>query len=207
MAQVLILNNVKCYFPNLDTASAYQDKGTPSYSLKVLIPKTDKENLKKLTDYIKSTIGGVSKWSAAVKKQVLKVALDQSPDNNYCIIKDGDARNKHYTEMGEEDKVIEAYNGYIVVTLKRKQPKGRPLVVNPENHHIPVGEIKGSILNGSWVNVSFKGWVYDKPQKGYTHDLEAVQLVKAYTPESPFEAIEQADDSFDSDDEDVFGDE
>lgn len=192
--QRVIIKNVRCVYPNLHEPKAFTEGDLGKYSTKFVIPKSDKAQIKKLTDAIKAAIKGADGWSAAVKTQVQKTALDQDPYNDYCIIKDGDEINARRVDEGKEAQ--EAYAGNIVVGASRSPKIGPPTVVDKDNNNIPVGLIAGEIIGGYYINVQVEVYCYSKPKQGCTLSLQAVQKVseaERFGASSPFEALEESD--------------
>lgn len=199
----LLIDNVRCHYPTLAEAKGFENGDNPDkkkYSIKILIPKEDKEQVKKIEDFIKESIAE-SSWKAGQKAEMKKVAFDNSAGNkNYAVLKDGDLINQHRTEIQDKDP-IEAYKGHYVITCNRSQKfaekAGPPMVVGQDGKPVTdPSDIEGLILAGYWVNVQVQGYSYVKPEIGFSLSLSAVQLRKRDTvfgQENPFEEIEPED--------------
>lgn len=201
----MVIKNVRCMYPNLDAPKAFegQTEDQAKYGLKVLLPKDDKGQLSDIKKFIQDAVAGAEGWSSTVKKQVLKVALDQDPYNDNCVVKDGDRVNGR--RVDEEKDKVSPYEGHIVIGANRNQKGGAPTVKGPDGNKIPQGLIAGEILSGYWVNIYVEAYLYSKPKQGITLSLLAVQKVKedeVFGREDPFEAIES-----DEDDDNIFEEE
>jgi len=179
---------VRCIFPVLAEPKGFNETDKPKYSIRVLIPKTDKTTVKAIYDNVTLTVNSMD-WTQAVKQKVLKIAKDfQNADNDNAIIKDGDKINQRRLDEGGE--VIDAYNGHYLLTAKNSYA---PTIVGADT--IPIAGIK--IEGGDYVNLQLSNWCYSKPKPGTTWNLEAVQLVKKGEPfaiKTMFDEIEELDE-------------
>ena len=187
-----MLKNVQCVYPTLSDASAYKEGDKKKYSITLLIPKDDKEQLPAFTKWIKDCVAGTT-WKKETKTHVTKTALDYEKGfNKYCILKDGDIINE---KRVEDEKGSKDFNqGVIVIKPSKDEDRGRPVVVDQKKNVISVAEIAGKITSGDYVNVQVYGSCYDfQGSKGFAVKLNAVQKVKDgedLTAHNPFEELE-----------------
>lgn len=194
-----MLKNVRCMYPELAAPKTFpgQPDEQAKYSIQLLLSKADKGQLAALKAFIKDEIDN-SKVNAGLKKQILKTALDSDAYNDFALIKDGDARNAR--RVDEDKEAVDGYEGNYVVTAKRSQKIGPPLVVGPDAKAIDAGQIAGEIVSGYYVNAQISAYVYTAPKAGVTLSLDAVQLVKKgerFGQSNPFGEVEQTDEDTD----------
>ena len=186
-----MLKNVRCIYPALHNPKAWPGQDTPRYSIKILIPKTDKAGVTALKTFINDAVGDTD-WTAMAKKAVLKTALDTgNAFEDFCLIKDGDLLNER--RKGEDKDIVEAYVGHYVISAGRRFDFGAPTVVDQRNAAIPPENISSEIRSGYWLNVQVGAYCYSKPKQGVSMQLLAVQLVKSdieFGQSSPFDELE-----------------
>jgi len=179
------------FAPNLAEARGFNEEDNRKFDVTVLIPKTDKAGIKRIKDAINGAIDKTD-WSAAAKTQVKKTAWDFDAYNDYCIMKDGDAKNERAKD--EEKTEYTQRDGHYTLKATRKESFGPPTVVDKDAEPIPGIELKGAIQSGYWVNVSANVYCYDfNGKKGVSLQFDAVQLVKEgeiFGQSNPFEAID-----------------
>ena len=188
----LILGPYRCVFPTLGEPKSFAEGDAGKYSIKVLIPKTDKAGYKKALDFITESVNECGEWKAPVKAQVIKTAKDfDNGLNDNCVLKDGDLINEQ--RVNQDKSPVEAYKGHWVISAGRKASFGAPLVVGKDAQQIPAAMIDAMIQPGYHVNAQVSAYCYSKPKFGITLQLQAVQLVKedeVFGRENPFEAVE-----------------
>lgn len=187
----IILKERRCVYPTLANPKSFtDDESQAKYSIKVIIPKEDKEFVAKFKTWVKSQIDGTD-WSATMKKQVLKTAFDS--DNGYndnCVLKDGDHINQR--RVDEDKDPVEAYENHYIISANRKGSFGPPLVVGTSAKPLGMDMIESEIIGGYWVNVQVSGYCYSKPKAGVSIQLQAVQKVREDDPfgrDNPFEQV------------------
>lgn len=186
----------RCIFPQLAEPKAFQgqEADKAKYKITLLIPKTDKEGYKKVSDFITAAINECAEWKTEIKKQVLATAkktIGEEGANNNCILRDGDELNAQY--LAEDKKPREAYAGHWVVSINRPAKWGAPLVVDRKAQEIPGSMIDSTVRPGYHVIAEVSAYCYKKPRNGITLQLQGVQLVKKdaeFGRENTFEAIE-----------------
>jgi len=209
----ITINNVQCYYPTLAEAKTFQEGQHPKYSIKILIPKTDKEQIKKIKDFYTAGVQKNTVWGKGKMAQVLKVANDAGdPYNDNALLKDGDKLNKR--RVDEEKEPIAVYAGHYVIGASRREDFNPVVVVDQHNKHIPKEKISGQIQAGYYINANLQLYLWDKPKSGVSFTLVGVQKVKECMLEenNPFEKLDiPEDEEFDQDEKvnenDIFDEE
>jgi hypothetical protein len=191
----ILVGPVRCIFPVLAEPKGFNETDKPKYSIRVLIPKSNKGIVKNIYDHITATVNAMD-WTQAVKQKVLKTAKDaQNADNDNAIIKDGDKINQRRVDEGNEP--IEAYTGHFLLTAKNAFA---PTIVGPSTKPLDGSEIIG----GDYVNLQLSSWCYSKPKPGVTWNLEAVQKVKTGEPFAVKTMFDEIEDGGIEDEENPF---
>jgi hypothetical protein len=191
------LGPFRCMFPTLDQPQQYKDKGEFNYSIQILIPKSDKVAIDLVMETITKTIRN-SDWVKAVQDRVLKIAKgSKDPTNKFATLKDGDVKNQ--TKVESEKAPLEHLKGHYVLTARKKQKFGAPLVVNQQRKQIPTADVAKEILAGDYVNIQLSSYTYGQADgdPGATWNLEAVQKVKKGEPfpvHNIFDDVDEIDD-------------
>lgn len=180
----LMIKNVRCVQVQLHEPKAYEEGDDAKYSIKIIIPKSDKVSQKAVNDFVKAAIQK-EKWTPAAKKAITEIAILKSADmyNDNAILKDGD---KWVVRQKESDwTVTDCIKGHYTLNVKKKGSFGPPLVVSNIKDEqtgkakvIPGMEIEDQIQAGFWVNVQVQAYCYSKPKPGVTLQLIGVQKVK-----------------------------
>jgi hypothetical protein len=146
----LMLKNVRLSYCNLFEPRAIAEGGALKYSVSIIIPKSEKEQLSEIKKIL-SQILEEQKWTPAQKK-----AAD-------LPIRDGDA------EREEED----AYKNSYFMNPKSNR---KPLVVDQRRQVVESDDI---VYSGCYANVYVSFYPYDKAgNKGVGVGLLGVQKVK-----------------------------
>lgn len=204
----------RCMWPNLATAKAYTPKGAKptegtddkaKYSIQILIPKSDKDQIKKIKDHVKDIIDDAD-ISATMKKQLFDTAFNyRDGANKYCLLKDGDIKNARRKEKGEDEDP--AIVGMYVFKAARGLKRGVPPVYNRAKEKLSAGLVEQAIVGGYHVMVDVSAYVYNPSDPGVTCGLNGVLLIREDEPfgqRDPFADIEIEQDET-SKDESPFG--
>lgn len=169
-------------FIKLDVPGSYQNAGVPKYSLRLLIPKTEKVFLKELTEYVMEQVNATN-WTKQQKDAAIKASL-KDKTSDYFLIRDGDERPDY---LGHE--------GHFYLNLRRHHKLGVPQCYDSENKPVPAAFIKDRFYNGCWVICSIQTYCYDKPRPGVSLTLRGVQFVKDDAPfmKSDFTPLDNID--------------
>lgn len=159
MAKKLILKNVRFSFVRVFEARENNFTNEMEYSVDVLLPKSDKVQVKKVKEMIKAINEEILEKNASKFKGKLPPAWREP-------LKDGD-------EVAKE-KGWDAYEGMYVLTPKRKEEDGRPLCVDKNKQAITVKE---DMYSGCWGTVSMNMYGYTKGTGGVTLALNGLQKV------------------------------
>lgn len=162
------LHNVVISFPHVFTPTKYDDNQKPKYQCSFIIPKTDMENIKKVT-------AAVMECKAKIKENYKKKAALEIKNH---AVRDGDT-------MGREE-----YKGAYVLAAKSSE-KRRPLVVNRNNE--PIMD-QSEIYAGAIVNADITIYIPPNYPESIAASLNVMQKVKDGEPigggiENPFGAL------------------
>lgn len=148
----VLLKNVRCQFPKLFVADEFMGKRT--FSVGLLLPAGDPA-LKVIED------------------AALKAAEAQYPGK-------GEAMLRRFRQSKTTWPVRSLDDGGFLITPKRKEEQGAPMVFNQRKQLIPADA--GLPYAGCWLNVSADIFCYTKSGGGITCYLNGVQLVREDAP-------------------------
>lgn len=177
-----------CAFPKLSTPQSFQNAGPAKYSVQILIPKSKKEVIKEITDWVLSQIAS-SALPKGKQDEAVKRAL-KNRDDDFFLFKDGDLK--------DIDK-YPFYKGYYFINVKRPEKWGIPGCVYPDGSPIPEGLIDSEIYGGAIIRARIGCYAFEQPKPGATLQLLEIQKVKdgeSHKPASEFDAV-MVEDSFD----------
>jgi len=189
----IILGEYRCVYPALASAKTFgeQTEDQAKYSVRILIPKSDKEGVKKIYDFITAQVNTMN-WKAPVKAQVLKVAEDNSDGyKDNAIVKDGDALNDK--RAAEDKDPVDAYVGHYVVGMNRRASFGRPFLADENAVAIPELQLQEAFKGGYWIKVQASAYCYSQPKAGVTLQLGGAQFIRkdeVFGQSNPFEPVE-----------------
>lgn len=152
MSTKVVTGKVRLSFVSVFQAKASEDGGKPKYQTAILIPKSDKETIKR----IKAAV------EAAKVKDKEKVAnkAGNVPADLKTPLNDGDLKADIYPEM----------EGHWIINASSIR---RPLVVDRAKN--PLCEEDDEIYSGCYARVSLNFFGYSNKSKGIAAGLEAVQ--------------------------------
>lgn len=177
----LMIKNVRCTFPKLFVAEEYM--GRKTFSIGLMIPEGDK-NL------------------AALEHACLDAVEAKYPGKGMEML-------KKFKKSRQTYPVKELDDGGFIITPKRREEQGAPLVIDGQKRNIPADA--GKPYAGCYVNASVDIYCYQKNGGGVTAYLNGVQFVKDGEPlgagatassckddfeelETPSASVEAADD-------------
>lgn len=167
----------RCIFPNLVSPEPYQEGQEAKYAIKILIPKSDKENLKLIEQYINAEVEASPKFKQSVKPRVKKRAKDfQEGENKNCIFKDGDIINARRKE--DEKEPYEAYNDHYVLSFSKRTSYGPIVIADSHGNILDKDLALAEIQSGYWVKLHVTSYCYPKPDPGISLQLQGVQKIK-----------------------------
>lgn len=149
------LNNVRLSFPDLWVAKDYKGDKKFRYSASFLI-QPGSENDKRVQEAILAVANEKFGKRAPTVLEAVKGSKQQ-----YCYLK-GDL------------KEYEGYAGMLVLSAKRKQQDGRPLVIDQAKN--PLQESDGKPYAGCYVNATVDVWAQDGTNTGIRCGLLGVQF-------------------------------
>jgi hypothetical protein len=149
------LKKVRLSFPDLFVAKQYEGKGDFKYAASFLI-EPGSDNDKAVQAAIKAV--AVEKWGKRVDAVLESI---RGSKQQYCYLK-GDS------------KEYEGYAGMLVLSAKRKQKDGRPLVIDQAKN--PLNESDGKPYAGCYVNATVDIWAQDGTHTGIRGGLLGVQF-------------------------------
>ena len=148
----VITGKVRLSFINVFTPKQTEEGGKAKYGTAILIPKSDKETVKKIKDAIE----------AAKIKDKDKIAnkAGNIPGDLKTPLNDGDLKADTYPEM-EGHWIINAFSAR------------RPVVV--DRAKAPLTEDDDAIYSGVYARVALNFYGYNVKNKGIAAGLEAIQ--------------------------------
>ena len=152
------LKNVRLSFPNI--FDAVEHEGKVQYGAQFLI-EPDSANAK------------------AIEKAMTDVAKEKWADKGAAILKiaRSTGSNKECCYWKGETKAYDGYDGMMVLTAKRNEDAGRPLVIDQGKN--PLAASDGKPYAGCFVNASVDLWPQDnKHGKTVRATLMGVQFAK-----------------------------
>jgi hypothetical protein len=150
----VILKNVRLSFPELFTAGQFQGQGPKSYSATFIV-QPGSEADQAITAAIESV--AKEKW------------LAKAP----AILKNFESKSKCY--VSGDLKAYDGYEGNMILTAKKSEEKGRPVVIGRDKQ--PLTEADGKPYAGCYVNAQVDVWAQDNQfGKGVRATLVAVQF-------------------------------
>jgi hypothetical protein len=155
MGTKVVLRDVQIAFPEVFTAKEF--KGTLSYSCKFLLEKGSK-NEQNIDAAIQAEAS--AKWGARAVQKLKQFSGIPTQD---CLI-DGDTRDTN------------GYAGHTVLTAKRSEKAGRPVVVN--RNKAPLMPADGKIYSGAVCNGTVEIWMQDDDNAGKRCTLINLQFVR-----------------------------
>jgi len=193
-----VTGQVRLTFPHLFEPHAFQEGQKAKYSVRILIPKTDKATLTRLK----------KAFEAAKELGVSKGTLKKGEAKNFKLnIHDGDEKNAQHIEDGEEDKVREEYNGHYYMNLSSSTKPGvvKPVGKNQDGTtKFEVIEDTTEIYSGCYAKVSLNFYAYNVGvNKGVTAGLNNVAKIMDgdYLGGRSSATDDFADEEFDLDDD------
>ena len=165
----LSLKNVRCAYPQLFEPVENKFSGREEYSIRVMIPASDTEQVEKVRNAIREAF--INKFGSEKGPRKFKAAMESK--NTRCM------------QFDDE-------NDYYYINLKRRATDGAPVVMDRNKRHLSASE--GRIYGGCYVNAVFEVWVYDNASTGAGSTLLGVQFVKDGEPFSG--AAQPSDDDF-----------
>lgn len=157
MAVKVKLSNVRLSFPTLFTAEQYKGQGAFNYSAKFMVkPGSPNDGL--------------------IKDAILAVAKEKWPKKVDLMLEEFRMDKKAYPYIDGKRVEFDGAEGMWVLTAKRKQDAGRPLVVDADK--TPLAESDGKPYAGCFVNASVEFWAQDGDTKGIRCSLIGVQFAK-----------------------------
>ena len=152
------LKNVRLSFPDLFEATQFQGTGPSNFGASFLIDPSS-PNVKTIEAAIKAVAD--EKWGA----KAVAVVNGLKGNSQKCCYYNGDSKS------------YDGYEGSMVLSAKRGEDKGRPLIVDKDN--TPLVAQDGKPYAGCTVNASVELWAQDNQYgKGIRATLRAVQFVK-----------------------------
>jgi hypothetical protein len=152
------LNNVRLSFPDLFTATQFGGTGPFSYGAAFLFAPdsaTDKA--------VKAAFNAVAKEKWGAKADAIIKAVQGNPQK--CCYYDGNLKD------------YDGYENNMVLSAKRPQDKGRPLVVDADKS--PLQAEDGKPYAGCYVNATVELWPQDNQHgKGMRCTVLGVQFLR-----------------------------
>lgn len=148
-----VLKNVRCIFPKLFVAEEFG--GKMRYSVGLLIEKDSPQHKRILEAIREVVVARFGENAAAAKMRQF-------------------SQNKTTWPLRETD------DGNFLITPKRMQEKGAPVVLDQRRQNIPIDA--NLPYAGCWINVSMDIYCYQSNGGGVTSYLNGVQLVKEDAP-------------------------
>lgn len=177
----ITIKDVRCSFPNLFTARAFQEGQDPKFGMTALLDKKKHaKDIAKLREAIKEV--ATTHFKGSIPKGL-----------------------KHCLRDGSEKADVDGY-GDDIMFVSTSSAK-RPQVV--DRSLAPIAESDNKVYAGCYVNISFRLWVQDnKFGKRVNAQLRAVQFVRdgdpfGEAPVDPSEVFEAMDDDDDEDASDL----
>lgn len=164
----LVVKNVRCTYPKLFVAEEYMGKKT--FSIGLMIPAEGDKNL------------------AALEHACLEVAEAKYPGKGMAMLKKFKGSRQTYP-------IKELDDGNFIITPKRREDQGAPLVVDGQKRNIPAAANKP--YAGCYVNASIDVYCYTKNGGGITCYLNGVQFVKDGEPLGAGATASSCKDDFD----------
>ncbi len=146
MGKQVLLKNVRFSFVRVFEAENNQDPTRPEYSVVIILPKSEKEQIAKIKKIVKDLCE-----EFLVKNPAFKGKL---PGKFFLPLKDGDS----------EDNTREEYEGSINFRAKKPEENGRPVIIDAKKNPITSKE---DMYSGSWGNASVEFYTYYNPKGGY----------------------------------------
>jgi len=164
-----LTGQVRLTFPHLFEPHAFQEGQEAKYSVRILIPKTDKLTLNRLK----------KAFEAAKELGISKGLIKRGEAKNFTLnVHDGDEKNAQHVEDGEEDKVREEYKGHYFMNVSAKTKPGivKPIGKNPNGTtKFEAIEDTTEIYSGCYAKVSLNFYAYNVGvNKGVTAGLNNV---------------------------------
>lgn len=154
----ITLKNVRLSFPDLFEATQFQGAGPSNFGASFLIDPTS-PTIEIIEGAIKSV--AAEKWAA------------KAP----AVLKSLEGNSQKSCFYSGDSKTYDGYEGNMVLSAKRAEDKGRPMVVDKDN--TPLVAQDGKPYAGCTVNASVELWAQDNQYgKGIRATLRAVQFVK-----------------------------
>lgn len=150
-------------YPNLFTARAINDQGSPKYSATLLIPKTDTATIQRVQAAIDAAV------QDGIDRRIFKGQVDPSR-SKYPPLRDGDTPKDDGSARGDE------FAGHWFISAKAPGDKPRPSVVDANVQ--PVMN-EAEIYAGCYVNMFVEFYAYETSgNKGIAASLKGVQFVR-----------------------------
>lgn len=184
MGKKLILKNVRFSFVRVFEAEDRFNQGKSKYEVTILIPKTDKDNIKKV---------------AAAIKELQKEYLAEHPKCNGKL--PGDPSKWNPIKDGDDNIEYDGFEGMYYIRASRNESQGRPVII--DKHKQPITQ-KEDFYSGCWGVASIDAYSFDQiANKGITFGLNGVQKVKD---DEAFGGGGSAINDFDEEDDDTDND-
>jgi hypothetical protein len=145
MSTKVVLKNVRFSYVTVLEPKGFNGS-EPKYSVSILFPKTDTENIEKMR--------------AAIKKEIDDVFGGKKPNGFQSCLRDGDAER--------EGDPVYAGNYFFNASSKKK-----PLVVDADHEHITNPDVIYSGCYGA-VSVNLYGYSYNKIRHGVACGLNGL---------------------------------
>ena len=166
----IMLRSVRCAYPQLFLFFTNKFSGKEEYSVRVMIPESDKAQLEKIRSTIEKAF--INKFGPEKGPRKFKAAMESK--NTRCLQYDDE-------------------NGYYYINLKRRAQDGRPVVL--DRNKSPLAASDGRLYGGCYINATVEFWCYDNASTGAGCTLLGVQFVKDGEPFSG--ASQPSEDDFD----------
>lgn len=179
----VMLKDVRCAYPQLFEPVSNKFSGREEYSVRVMIPESDKAQVEKIHNAMKEAFNN-------------KFGMEKGPRKYKAAM---ESKNTRLLQFDDE-------NGYYYLNLKRRSTDGAPAVLDRNKRHLSSAE--GRIYGGCYVNAVFEVWVYDNASTGAGNTLLGVQFVRDGEPfsgasqpsDNDFEDLGSGDDEMSEDD-------
>lgn len=151
------LENVRISFPTLFEPQQYKGQGSFNYSAKFIVEPGSPND-------------------KAVREAIAVVAKEKWPKRAEALLEEFQFDKTKYPYIEGKRVSFEGAEGKLVLTAKRQEKQGRPLIV--DNDKSPLLSKDGKPYAGCWVNASIEFWAQDGDTKGIRCTLRGVQFLR-----------------------------